>query len=79
MVFPAKKAASTTSFGGNLLYYRLYFWGRTSARIAGFEEFEADNDEAALALAPDYERGLAMELWNEGRMVAAFPDRARAA
>jgi hypothetical protein len=53
-----------------MAYYRLYFWGRN--RIAGFEDFFADDDAGAIEIAPSYARGLDMELWTESRLVASF-------
>jgi hypothetical protein len=45
-------------------YYRLYFMGRSGGHIDHFREFEAENDDAALATAEDWQDGQAMELWN---------------
>ena len=54
-----------------MLYYRLYFRGPRG--FAGFEDFEAHDDEAAFAIVHSLERGLDMELWNEGRFVGPIP------
>ncbi|HEV2593951.1 MAG TPA: hypothetical protein VGU01_01980 [Sphingomicrobium sp.] len=48
-------------------YYRLYFMDRSGGHIDHFREFEAENDDAALATAEDWHDGQAMELWNQER------------
>jgi hypothetical protein len=46
-------------------YYRLYFMHRFSDHIEHYREFEAENDEAAIATAEGWrEGGGPMELWN---------------
>ena len=40
-----------------MLYYRLYFMDRFSGHIDHFREFEAADDEAALALAEQWRNG----------------------
>lgn len=45
-------------------YYRLYFMDRVSGHIDHFREFEAEDDDAALATAEHWRNGQAMELWN---------------
>ena len=47
-----------------MLYYRLYFMDRFSGHIDHYREFEAENDDAALAIAEDWREGQPMELWN---------------
>jgi hypothetical protein len=48
-------------------YYRLYFMDRFSGHIDHFREFEAEDDDAALAAAEQWHNGQATELWNHGR------------
>lgn len=51
-------------------YYRLYFMDPRTGHIMRFAEFEAADDESALALAREHDGSHASELWNEGRKVA---------
>lgn len=48
-------------------YYRLYFMDRFSGHIDHFREFEAEDDDAALAAAEHWRDGQPMELWNQER------------
>lgn len=48
-------------------YYRLYFMHRFSGHIDHFREFEAENDDAACAVAEKWREGGPMELWNRER------------
>jgi hypothetical protein len=48
-------------------YYRLYFLDRFSGHIEHFREFEAEDDDAALAIAEDWRELQPMELWNRHR------------
>ena len=48
-------------------YFRLYFMDRFSGHIDHFREFEAADDEAALAVALSWQEGWPMELWNRQR------------
>jgi hypothetical protein len=48
-------------------YYRLYFLDRFSGHIDHFREFEAEDDQAALATAEGWREGQPMELWNRER------------
>ena len=48
-------------------YYRLYFMDRFSGHIEYFREFEAEDDNAALAIAESWHEDRAMELWNRER------------
>jgi len=50
-----------------VLYYRLYYFDRSSGHIDHFREFEAADDAAAIALADEWSTGGAMELWNRER------------
>ena len=50
-----------------MLYYRLYYFDRFSGHIEHFREFEAADDEAAVALADQWGTGGPMELWNRER------------
>jgi hypothetical protein len=45
-------------------YYRLYFMDRFSGHIDHFREFEAADDDAALAIAERWREDRPMELWN---------------
>ena len=45
-------------------YYRLYFMHRLSGHIDHYREFEAEDDDAALAIAEDWREDRPMELWN---------------
>jgi hypothetical protein len=60
-----------------MLYYRLYFMDRFSGHIDHFREFEAEGDEAALALAEDMQNDVPMELWNRERKLKRWQDRSR--
>lgn len=57
-----------------MLYYRLYFMDRFSGHIDHFREFEAEGDEAALALAEDMQDDAPMELWNRERKLKRWED-----
>ena len=48
-------------------YYRLYFMDRFSGHIDHFREFEAEDDNAAFAVAEAWRNGEVMELWNQER------------
>ena len=48
-------------------YYRLYFMNRSSGHIDQFREFEAADDESAIAAAENWLDGQPMELWNQDR------------
>jgi hypothetical protein len=61
-----------------VLYFRLYFLNATGG-ILRFAEFEAPDDEAAIALAGEHEGEHALELWCEKRKVRYFPATATAA
>lgn len=56
-----------------MLYYRLYFFDRFSGHIDHFREFEAEGDDAALALAAGWGDGRRMELWNRDRLLMRWP------
>lgn len=45
-------------------YYRLYFMDRFSGHIDHFREFEAADDDAALAISEGWREDRPMELWN---------------
>jgi len=60
-------------------YYRLYFMDRFSGHIDHFREFEAADDDAAVAIAERWREDRPMELWNLERKLrqwdaAALPD-----
>ena len=44
--------------------YRLYFLDRFNGHIDEVEEFTADGDDGAIALAAQKSNGRAMELWH---------------
>ncbi len=48
-------------------YYRLYFMDRFSGHIEHFREFEAEDDDAALAVAEAWREEQPMEQWNRER------------
>lgn len=59
--------------------YRLYFMARFGGHIDHFREFEAADDEAAVAVAERWREDRPMELWNLERKLmrwdaAALPD-----
>jgi hypothetical protein len=54
-------------------YYRLYFMTPQSGHIERFAEYEAPDDEAALALAAEHEGERPLELWCRHRKVRTFP------
>ncbi|HEX8838980.1 MAG TPA: hypothetical protein VF750_00765 [Sphingomicrobium sp.] len=60
-------------------YYRLYFMNRSSGHIDQFREFEAADDQAAIAAAENWLDGQPMELWNQDRKLKHWtmpsPDR----
>ena len=47
-----------------MLYYRLYFMDRFSGHIEHCREFEAADDEAAIAVAESWSEGGPTKLWN---------------
>lgn len=47
-----------------MVYYRLYFMNRFSGHIDQYREFEAVNDDDALAIAESWREHRPMELWN---------------
>jgi hypothetical protein len=48
-------------------YFRLYYFDRFSGHIDHFREFDAEDDDAAVALAERWSDGHPMELWNRER------------
>ncbi len=48
-------------------YFRLYYFGRFSGHIDHFREFDAEDDDAAVAVAERWNDGRPMELWNRER------------
>ena len=54
-------------------YYRLYFLDRFSGHIEHFREFEADHDDAALAIAEGWRDDKPVELWNRNRKLRNWP------
>lgn len=58
-----------------MLYYRLYFMNPDNGHIERFAEFEAPDDESAIALSGEHVGQSPLELWCERRKVgriAAF-------
>lgn len=53
-----------------MVYYRLYFMNRNNGHILRFAEFEAPDDDAAIALATEHEGNMPLELWCRHRKVA---------
>jgi hypothetical protein len=51
-------------------YYRLYFLSTFSGHIERFEEFDAEDDREAVALAETKQGPLPLELWRSHRKVA---------
>ena len=47
-----------------MLYYRLYFMDRFNGHIDHYREFEAESDDAAVAIALGWREDRPMELWN---------------
>jgi len=58
-----------------MLYYRLYFYDGFSRHIDHFREFEAEDDERALAIAENWSSGAPMELWNRERLLRRWEGR----
>jgi hypothetical protein len=64
------RCAPARPFGSSAMnYYRLYFLKSDLGGIERFAEFEAPDDDAALALAAEHEGEAPMELWCERRKV----------
>jgi hypothetical protein len=61
-----------------MFYYRLYFMHRFSGHIEHYREFEAENDEAAVATAEGWNEGCPMELWNLERKLKHWDDESLA-
>ena len=57
-----------------MAYYRLYFMDRFSGHIDHFREFDADDDESALAIAEGWREDRAMELWSRTRKLKRWDD-----
>jgi hypothetical protein len=55
--------------GSAMAYYRLYLLDEKSRKIIGFEEIDAENDEAAVAWAKSRQPAIAMELWCSKRKI----------
>ena len=54
--------------------YRLYFMHRFSGQIDHFREFEADDDEAAFAIAEGWREDGPMELGSRERKLKTWDD-----
>ena len=57
-----------------MAYYSLYFMDRFSGHIDHFREFDADDDESALAIAEGWREDRAMELWSRNRKLKRWDD-----
>ena len=55
-------------------YYRLYFMDGFSGHIEHFREFEAEDDNSALAIAEEWREERPMELWNRERKLRHWDD-----
>lgn len=53
-------------------HYRLYFLSRRNGSIERFEEFEARDDDAALAEIEQRIGDQPLELWSGGRKIGQF-------
>ena len=53
-----------------MAYYRLYFMSERNGHFQSFAEYEAPDDESAIALAAEADGEFARELWCGRRMVA---------
>lgn len=54
-------------------YYRLYLMARADGRFVGFEEIEAEDDQAAVRAAERFLGNQPLELWCGPRKVEGFP------
>lgn len=54
------------------MYYRLYVLARPDGHFVGFEEFEADDDVAAVRVAQTHLDEKPLELWCGKRKVKSF-------
>ena len=59
-----------------MAYYRLYFMDRFSGHIDHFREFEAADDDAAVAVAERWREDRPMELWNLERKLRQWDSEA---
>jgi hypothetical protein len=55
-----------------MAHYRLYFFNPHDGHISRFEEFDADGDDAAAAIASERIGAAPLELWQGGRKVRRF-------
>ena len=53
--------------------YRLYFIDLRTGRIKSFEEFEAEDDSAAMLRADRLRGDGPIELWCQGRQLSKWP------
>lgn len=59
-----------------MAYYRLYFMDGLSGHVAAVRDFQAPDDDAAIARAETHRRAVAMELWCKDRKVKRWaPER----
>jgi hypothetical protein len=58
-----------------LSYYRLYVLSAPEGRFIGFEEFEADDDVAAVRQSEQFVGERPLELWCGSRKVRSIPAR----
>lgn len=56
-----------------MAYYRLYRLAEPGGKFVGFEEFDAEDDDVAVAQAEAFAGPQALELWCGKRKVRSFP------
>ena len=64
---------------GGVPRYRVFFINPTPRHVTGKVEFEASDDHAAHAHVTAMADGRAMELWQEDRLIRAYPGEGRPA
>jgi hypothetical protein len=52
-----------------MVFYRIYQLRGPRNEVESFHEFEAENDDAAIAVAEGVRRENAMELWSDHRKI----------
>ena len=57
-----------------MVFYRIYQLRGPRNEVESFHEFEAENDDAAIAVAEGVRRENAMELWSDHRKIQALGD-----
>ena len=59
-------------FGGIVAIYRLYLLESVETHIAGYKEFDAPDDAAAIRVADGFAGEYVMDLWCDRRKVRRF-------